>query len=257
MKLIASGAQADVYFDGGKAIKLFKYPLSQEEIAYEVNLHRMAFEYGLPVPEIYDIVKADGKRGIVMEYLEGESLGEKMARDSENIAKYIIESVEIQMKINSIVTDTFPSMKNKLEWQIARAKYIAPDQKYRINKIFSEKIFRNNLCHGDLHVMNLMSTKTGVKIIDWVDASSGSVAADVCRTYVLYKTHKPEIAEIYLEVYCEKSKITRAEILSWTPVIAGARLSEEGINENGIKRLLEIIEESTNYTNSATHKLCL
>jgi len=38
MEYIASGAQADIYKDGTKAIKLFKNYVKKEDIEYEVNL---------------------------------------------------------------------------------------------------------------------------------------------------------------------------------------------------------------------------
>jgi thiamine kinase-like enzyme len=93
--------------------------------------------------------------------------------------------------------------------------------------------------------MNLLETAEGIKIIDWVDASSGSIGADVCRTYLLYKMNTHEmadiIAETYLELYCERSKIERQEINLWIPIIAAARLSENGIREEEIERLKQMI----------------
>ncbi|BCB37562.1 hypothetical protein BCJMU51_2449 [Bacillus cereus] len=37
-----------------------------------------------------------------------------------------------------------------------------------------------------------------VNIIDWVDASSGDIRADVFRTYLLYAQSHIELAEMYL-----------------------------------------------------------
>ena len=75
MEFIANGAQADLYKNNGKAIKLFKKNISKDEIEYEMNLQKMAFEFDLPVPEIYDIVEIDGKFGIIMEYIDGVPIG--------------------------------------------------------------------------------------------------------------------------------------------------------------------------------------
>jgi tRNA A-37 threonylcarbamoyl transferase component Bud32 len=241
MELIASGAQADVYLDKGKAIKLFKNDLPKEEIEYEINSQKMAFEYGLPVPEIYDIIVINGKYGIVMEYIEGIPIGKKMLDDQTKTDEYLRESIEIQLKIQSIITDKFPPMKDKLEWKILHAKYIEEATKKKIYQSVSNKPFGKNLCHGDLHVLNLLETKKGIKIIDWVDASSGSRGADVYRTYLLYKTNKPEIAGIYLELYCEISKMAKDEIFEWEPIIAVARLSDNGITKNEIEIIQGII----------------
>ncbi|MDD4797679.1 MAG: phosphotransferase [Eubacteriales bacterium] len=84
----------------------------------------------------------------------------------------------------------------------------------------------DRLCHGDFHALNLMWTSQGMQIIDWVDAGSGSALADVCRSYLLYLLYRPEIAQLYLEIYCSKANVAKQRVLMWLPVIAGARLSE-------------------------------
>ena len=84
----------------------------------------------------------------------------------------------------------------------------------------------DHLCHGDFHVFNLIISDGRVMIIDWVDASAGNPEADAYRTYLLYTEHSNELADLYLRLYCEKSGASRDEILSWAPIIAGARLSE-------------------------------
>lgn len=65
-----------------------------------------------------------------------------------------------------------------------------------------------------------------VKIIDWVDASSGDIRADVFRTYLLYSQNSVELAEMYLHIYCKKTGLLRDEIFQWAPIINAARLAE-------------------------------
>lgn len=99
----------------------------------------------------------------------------------------------------------------------------------------------SSLCHGDFHFMNLMMTDQGIIIIDWVDATSGSPEADLCRTYMLYVLYAPEgFADMYLDVYCRKKNKKRGDILKWLPIIAGARLSEK--NEPEQEQLLKWVE---------------
>ena len=47
MDYIAKGAQAEVYKDGYKAIKLFKNNISKDEIEYEVNLQKKSLRIWL------------------------------------------------------------------------------------------------------------------------------------------------------------------------------------------------------------------
>jgi aminoglycoside phosphotransferase (APT) family kinase protein len=241
MKLIASGRQADVFFDNSKAIKLFKYPFNKTEVEQEANLQKMAYEYGLPVPKIYETIELNGKQAIVMEYINGIPLGVKMLDDRKNAVKYIEDSVDIQIKIHKISTDTFPSMKEKQEKKIIEAKYLVTSQRENLLLELSKKTFENKLCHGDYHVNNLIVTNEGIKIIDWVDSTSGSPAADVYRTYLLYLLDAPEIAELYLNMYCKKTGINREKIIRWGPLVAGGKLSEQ-LTAEQVKIINEILK---------------
>ena len=56
----------------------------------------------------------------------------------------------------------------------------------------------DRLCHGDFHPMNILGDVSQPVIIDWPDARRGDPAADVCRSYLLMRSHAAEIAAIYL-----------------------------------------------------------
>ena len=52
-------------------------------------------------------------------------------------------------------------------------------------------------------------------------------AADVCRSYLILKLHAGEVAEPYLDTYCQVAGVRRQIILDWLPYIAAARLAED------------------------------
>jgi aminoglycoside phosphotransferase (APT) family kinase protein len=83
------------------------------------------------------------------------------------------------------------------------------------------------LCHGDFHPFNILGPPSRPTLIDWLDASSGVPAADVCRSYILIGHSEPEIASTYVEAYIEVSGETRANIFEWLPIVAAARLAED------------------------------
>ena len=49
-------------------------------------------------------------------------------------------------------------------------------------------------------------------IIDWVDSRAGDIRADVCRTYLLYAQLSEELAELYINLYCEKNGLSKKEM---------------------------------------------
>lgn len=72
---------------------------------------------------------------------------------------------------------------------------------------------------------------------------AGSIRADVYRTYLLYSQYSSELADLYLQLYCKKSGVLRADVLQWSPIIVGARLSENVPLESS-ERLIEIIHNN-------------
>ena len=73
---------------------------------------------------------------------------------------------------------------------------------------------------------NILGSPGQAIVVDWLDACSGSPAADICRTYVLMKPPAPQLADAYLAV-CEATGLaTRADVFAWLPLVAAARLAE-------------------------------
>jgi tRNA A-37 threonylcarbamoyl transferase component Bud32 len=246
VELIASGAQADVYKDGSRAIKLFRYNIQKENVEYEVNTQSIAFDYGLPVPKIYDTIEINGKLGIIMEYIDGIPVGKIISRNIFKLKKYLKKSIEIQNDIHKIETNKLSPMKNILNNYVLQTNKLADIEKEKILTKMDKMSFENRLCHGDFHVFNLIQTSTEVKIIDWICASSGNPEADIYRTHLLYKLFNKYVANIYLDTYCKLFCKDKQKILEWSSIIAGARLGEYIKNEKEEKKLRNILNNTMN-----------
>jgi thiamine kinase-like enzyme len=107
---------------------------------------------------------------------------------------------------------------------------------------------KTNLCHGDIHPYNIMYNGDKYWIIDWEDAGKGDPAADACmqlfysmrwvakkndRSFEQYMQYVSQnggdyfylSARVDLKLFCEKSGISRKDILAWLPVIAGVQIN--------------------------------
>uniref|UniRef100_UPI0034D69380 aminoglycoside phosphotransferase family protein n=1 Tax=Bacillus wiedmannii TaxID=1890302 RepID=UPI0034D69380 len=196
----------------------------------------------LHVPKVFEVTEIQGRQAIIMEYVEGESVGELLLNNLNKAEHYINICVNEQKKIHAIRvnTDEIESMGERLERQIKSVHKLDEKQKESIlNKLHSIK-FEPRLCHGDFHPFNLILSEKNVSIIDWVDACSGDIRADVFRTYLLYAQSHIELAEMYLQIYCRNTDLTRDEIFQWAPIIIAARFSEKVSpqNELYVNRLL-------------------
>ncbi|TSB46620.1 aminoglycoside phosphotransferase family protein [Alkalicoccobacillus porphyridii] len=241
---IAKGNTADIYSSGQHVIKLFHEGLSESYTFYEANKQRSAYLEGLPVPEIIDIKVINGKQAIIMEHIDGTTLGDLYINNSHDAKRYLELSIDVQLAIHKVTINSIEKMSEKLIRQIERASILQDKQKVFLLERLKQMKYESRLCHGDFHLYNLIQNNEGVAIIDWVDASMGDIRADVYRTYLLYMPHSMEFADMYLDLYCSKSGVKKEEILQWAPIIAGARLSENVTGEDH-QRLLDIVDQYT------------
>lgn len=237
---IAKGNTATIYLQNSRIIKIFNDNLPGTEAEYEAKKQLYAYGCGLPVPFVYEVTKVNGSQAIIMEHIEGRTIGELILKDMTKAEQYMMLSVDIQLKIHAVKAPDLELMTDKLHRQILSSDLLKDKQKNAL----LEKLYSINhdkyLCHGDYHVFNLIINENQFTIIDWVDASAGDVRADVYRTYLLYTHFSMDLANLYLRLYCDKSGISQNEIFIWAPIIAGARLSENVPSEKA-SRLIEIV----------------
>lgn len=241
-KLIAEGNTAKLYQWEDKAVKLFHKEAAEGEAHYEAAKQEYAYNSGLPVPKIYDVTLINGRQAIVMEYVEGESLGSLIYKDMKQAEYYMGLAIEMQMKIHAVTAEKFQPMSEKLTEKINAAIGPSHITKQRLLDKMNEISYGNNLCHGDCHVFNLIKAKDKIVIIDWIDSSCGNIAADVYRSYLLYLQSSVDLAELYLRLYYEKSHLSKEQIFLWAPILACARLTEN-VSADKAKQLLEIVNQ--------------
>ena len=130
---IASGT-ADIYLYDNKVVKVFNDYLPEMESIFEANKQKQAYSCGLPVPEIFNVTKVNGKQATIMEYVEGRTLGNLLLEDMEQAEYYFSISVDVQQKIHSIIPDTIEPMFDKLSRQIVAAPILETSQKSHLLK---------------------------------------------------------------------------------------------------------------------------
>lgn len=240
---IAEGNTSKIYLSDHKIIKVFKDFLPDTESLKEANKQKYASSCGLPVPEVLDVIKVNGKQAIVMEYIRGDTLGDLLFKDKSRAEHYLSISVDMQLAIHSHTASGIEPMYDKLYRQIKEANGLDKRKKSILLKRLGSFTYKPRLCHGDFHLFNLIKENNRVVVIDWVDASAGDIRADVYRSYLLYSEVSSELADMYLQIYCKKSGLLKSEILEWASFIAAARLSES-VSSKNMERLLEIVNKS-------------
>ncbi len=238
---IAAGRTSEVYLWGQtQVLKLCHDWMPLEVVEHEARIAHAVEASGVPVPAVGEVVKVNGRFGIVYERVPGPSMQELMQEDPSTVTQYSCLLAELHADLHARrVVFALPSQRERLRARIIAAEALPTVTKTaaleRLTRLPEDGIF----CHGDFHPANILMADRGPVIIDWIDATWGNAAADVARTWVLFMGHTayPDTpswvrplartcCEVHLRRYCELRSVTQREVEAWIPVVAAARLSE-------------------------------
>ena len=225
MRHIAAGNTAEIYLRDDYIVKVYSRH-SKQDVEYEAGTQAYARSLGLRVPTVIEVTEIDGLPALVMEHAAGVPMKDLMFEQPERAQEYLTRSVEIQREVHAIAAPELRKMSERLRQQIRSIDELSSEEKATLIELLEDVGKETRLCHGDLHVMNLIVDGDEVAIIDWMDATCGNPLLDACRTYVLYAEVDADLATAYLAEYCRQAVVAPGEVLRWKPVMTGARLSE-------------------------------
>ena len=241
-KLISEGATAKIYRNGNIANKVYSNA-SVDEVKNEMKRQQLAYNAGLVVPNVYEIKRLDdGRVALDMEYVDGTPLMQHDMNEVE-MARAMNILVNLQCDIHQIQASELPKLSDRMMQKILSTNLEAEVKNKLLTLLLQLDDKSEKLCHGDFHPLNVLYDGNKYWIIDWVDAAAGSPFADACRTYLLMRPQVEELAELYLQVLCNKMGYQAIDILKWQPVVAAARLSEN-IDSSSQDYLYDLVQVS-------------
>jgi uncharacterized protein (TIGR02172 family) len=251
---IARGRTAEVFaWDDGWVIKLFHPWVSYEAVSFEANLASIAHAAGLPTPAVGELFKINDRVGLAMERVNGISMLQAIKQQPWKVRAYARMLAELHVEMHTRLADGMPLQRERLITKIKNAKPLPEEIRPFLLDALDRLPDGFKLCHGDFHPDNIMLTEKGPVIIDWIDASAGSPAADVARSVILMgggalptgsvlswllQAFQGMYLRTYLKHYFQLRPELEAQLNDWIPIIAAARLSE-GITEDE-SRLLQL-----------------
>ena len=226
---IAERKTKTVYKDSDKTIKLFIENYSKADILNEaLNQARVEEGTSLNVPKLLEVTKIDGRWGLVSEHIEGTPLNKLMEEHPEKEEEYLNLFVDTQMKILSNSVPLLNRIKDKFRRKLSNAVNIDENTRYELMQRLEGMKNHTKLCHGDFNPSNVIIKENGeVYVIDWSHVTQGNASADAARTFLLFSIEgKNELAEKYINLFSEKSGITKANIQRWIPIVAATQMTK-------------------------------
>lgn len=223
-EIIAVRATKKVYRDGDMVIKVFEPAHSKADVLNEALNQARVEETGLHIPKVIEVTKIEGKWAILSEYIEGETLEEKMKNHPNIFDEYLELFVDLQMEVHSKKSPLLNKQKDKMIRKISETNLDATTR-YELNTRLNGMPKHDKVCHGDFNPSNIIIAKDNTPyIIDWSHVTQGNASADVARTYLLYcLSGNRKLADEYLDIFCKKSDTAKQYVQKWLPIVAASQ----------------------------------
>lgn len=208
-ELIAAGHQTSVYAWGeDRVIKLYRGEGASDEATREYYNALAVRKYGLPMPAVYELKSVEGGTGIISERLKGETLEEYLlrTRDTKGCAQIM---VELQRRFHEVKgaggVESAHAQLRRLMLSNEKADTPATTEMIRMLGTMKDG---DVLCHGNIHLSEIVLTEQGPKVVDASDISTGDRLFDIAKTFYLIahralyeeSEHKAEYMEMKKEL---------------------------------------------------------
>ena len=266
--VIGKGREAEViYWGNNRVLKLFYKEFPSNIVNYRFKVDILIEKIFTNCPKAFEVIKDNGRFGILYEYIEEVTLSEFLGRmKNTGVRKATRLLVELQTEMHKYEIEDIKSQKNTLKWEIEQTNLLTNDQKNEIINYLEKLPDGNTICHGDFHLGNIIASKKKLYVIDWANATSGNPYGDVARSFYLMKyglgasdekfikksfihkfllkIGKSFISKIYIKHYLKLTGFSLKEVKKWDLVIFAARL-REGIpleNNNLLKMISKLLK---------------
>jgi hypothetical protein len=222
-------------------LKVFKEP---GIACHEFERTLAVWKAGVSKQRPYEIVEVDGKESIVYDYLPGDLLMDRIARDKAHILRHIALMAKCQAQIGKGACEALPDARDGLAWSISHAPHLEESRRAMLLKGLAAMPGGDRILHGDLHPLNIIINGNEPNAIDWMTCSRGDAAADIARSYFIlrYSVLREDrhifdtigrrmlfgiLGGHYMRRVLKASGADRRSVMRWLPFVAAARLTED------------------------------
>ncbi|NPV07003.1 MAG: phosphotransferase [Anaerolineae bacterium] len=254
-KVIGFGRTAEIREWGdGRVVKLFHPGFPQAAIEREASAAALAHSLGVPTPALFQTVEVDGRLGIVFQRVSGTTMLQDLARRPWMLLSHAYGLARLQAHLHQMEGSGLPDLRERLARRIERSSVLTPAEKAAIVRRLGDLPDGDALCHGDLHPDNVVLTRSGPVLIDWMNAACGHPAADAARTAITLRLSLPPEGQmsawvalgrclfyrLYLRHYLRIGPASACQLLAWELPVAADRACE-GLPRKEVQALYALV----------------
>jgi uncharacterized protein (TIGR02172 family) len=256
---LAEGRMAEVFeYGDGRVLKLFRAEASQWDIEHEVHNTRTVYDAGFDVPRVYDVIEVDNRPGMVFERIDGSSMLALLMQEPARIEEFARIFAEVHARMHTYEGAGLRSQRQKIVHRINNSSLLPQVDRHELIRRIAALDDGTVVCHGDFHPDNVLISASGPRVIDWLDATSGSLLVDIARSVLILdcaihdsrqfiagmsnRDALGQFRDTYLARYVEVSTINLDALPLWLPPLAAVRLGEGIAEEHNY--LLSLVRDS-------------
>ena len=233
--IIVERSNKTVYREGDVLVKVFAKEHAKSGVFNEAHITSLVESYGVPAAAVRFVKEIDGGWAIGVDFIEGETLAEKMKNEPDNFDALLEKFVDIQVAVSKFKAVGLRNTVDKRAEEINALPDLDPSTRYELMQRLHGMKRHTKLCHGDFDPSNIILTPDGgYKVIDWAHATSGNAGADAALTFLQFTLKDQNLADKYLRLYCRKSNTAIQYVQKWMPIVAAGQLSKAKTAEEEI-----------------------
>lgn len=230
--IIATRENKLIYKEDDSVVKVFDLNFKKSDILNEALNQARVEETGLLVPKVLEVLKIGPYWAIRSEFVPGKTLEQIMQEDKGDEDKYLDRFLQIQLDIFEHESPLLNDLQTKMKRKINESSFNATiryDLHMRLNSMPKHR----KICHGDYNPSNIIITPDDeAYVLDWSHVTQGNASADAALTYLLMQLEgQEELAEKYLNLFCEKTDTAKQYVQEWMPIVAASQSTKNKANE--------------------------
>lgn len=258
------GRSADVFrWEDGKLLKLFLPHVDPKFCQSEIQNLKETFEKKVSDVQPFEVVKIEGRDGIIIKELTGRTLLSLVNDDENKIPKVCELMAQLHLDIHNKKTQKMRSYKDVVCMTLSSEtlNFLTDEQKYNIIQYIESLPDGDSVLHLDFHPDNIIfNGDNHTSAIDWATAAKGNRTADVATTVFLLaeggmvrgltKEQEAHVEKFrktmlhnYLQKYKEKYFISDQDIQKWRLAALIVRLGLWRFEEDLVPIKKSILEE--------------
>jgi hypothetical protein len=184
--LLAEGREAEVFLQpDGHVLKLWRLAGDGPKAEREQTVCQLLSPLA---PTTHALVQIDGRPGLVMDRIEGDSLLTQLQRRPYQLfqAARVLARVHVELNARTAPPE-LPDLKDLLASRLALADALPRHHHELSLRLLAALPDGDRLCHSDFHLGNLLGSWDSPVVIDWGWAARGDPTSDVARSELLQR----------------------------------------------------------------------